>query len=102
MEAETFLDTARTTTTLLGIGPGDKGVDESRELSSFVKPHLAVLSSVNDTRHVRDGDTGFGDVGCQHNLSDARRRDKEGCLLILSSDGRVKGIHKPLLSERSV
>ena len=75
VEAQTTLDTTRTTASLGSIALCDEGLDETTDLTFLVKAHLTMLASVNDTSDVGDGNTGFRDVrGCRWFVSNRRIR----------------------------
>jgi hypothetical protein len=78
MEAQTLLDTTSTTATLLCVGTRDEGIDEAAQLTPFIVSHFTVLAGVDDTCHVRDGNTSLSNVRGQHDLADPWWWNEEG------------------------
>lgn len=62
VESHSFLDTTCAASPLRSVGLSDEGLGETTDLSLLVESHLPVLSRINDSCNVRDGDTSFGDV----------------------------------------
>ena len=63
VKAKTILDTTSTPPPLSGVALGNVCLDQAARLSLLVEPHLAMFSRVNDAGDIRDGDSGFRDVG---------------------------------------
>jgi len=63
METKAILNTTGTTSSLSSVALGNICLDQAAHLSLLIELHLAMFSRINDTGDVRNGDSGFRNVG---------------------------------------